>query len=525
MLNMRLPFSKKRIALGILFIISGLFLFIVLNPIKPLRFFTSFSPIPISIEKIRWTSLSSWQLDKIKIGDFSQVQSLDLDWSWWDLLIHKQIKSIQIHRPQISLARLEKSQSSFKNSPDPRSTSSSWNWTFQKIEIFRGNLFLDNLFPQAKINIPLGGSKPLILENLQTNPSFGDTPLLRLKSQDFTLYSPVDATTPVLEFVRIEIDATLQELTQNILRRLHLYSPTIHLGPDLFWFTEQFQKNQSSSSSLPWTIRELEIQHVQMHINGLGQPGITLPITFSKNISEVRTDQLDKIFRQNEFKVTPGTLFFPRYGLNILDYSGQIQFGLPVTEANIQNQVIVLEAKAIEWKKLKVTDPWVSFTFDSRGIFGKIGGKAYGSNLFGECSIFFKAGFPWNASFHGTGFRVEEPLKILAEDHFRMTGIMNLNLQVNARSTVFEKSSGKIWLTGGGQMIIPAIDDVLQKLPKSWSPLKKQMATIGLEAFKTFDYTSGTFDLLYNDPKSHLTLDLQGKQGRRRFQIDWTQEK
>lgn len=262
-----------------------------------------------------------------------------------------------------------------------------------------------------------------------------------------------------------------------------------------------------------------------MRINGFGQPGLTLPLTINKELKNVRTDRLDELFKTNDFPVTEGNLFFPSYGLNVSRFSGKIQFGLPLTEQNIVNQVIVLRADEVEWKKLKVTKPWLSLTFDSRGVFGKIGGEAYGGQLFGEASVLFKPGFPWSASFHGTRLNVQEPVKTLAEGHFEMTGLMNLDLRVNAKSTVFGKSTGKIWLTGGGQMVIPAIDDVLQKLPETWSPLRKQMTQIGLEAFKTFDYTSGTFDLLYEDPKSQLVLDLQGKQGRRRFQIDWTQEK
>ncbi len=504
--------------------ILGLFAWWISSPLHLIRAVAPFLPFSLEVKQgAEWSSYSSLRLKGIALGEFARIESMELDWEWREFLLHGKIRSLKLEAPQIQTANLAKA---FPKSASPEKKSDLMQLSIERIEIKRGYLFLENIAPGVNLNIPLGRVSPLIVENFQIgNPeSKAAQTLQHLISSDFILYSPVDATSPVLSFEAFEIDFTFQELAQNRIQKLRIKKPTIYIGPDLFWYLEKFQANQKTDPSTPWVIQRLEIESAGITINGFGNPGLKIPLFISKNIENVSTDQFGEIFKRNQFEVVKGDQFYPSYGLKINQFDGRIEFGLPVTEENVINQVISLKAETIEWKKLLVTEPWISVTFDSRGIFGKIGGKAYGGYLSGDCSIYFKPGFPWTASLHGKGLQVKEPFEKLAEDHFRMTGMMNIEVRAAAKSTVFEKSTAKIWLTGGGTMVIPAIDEVLQKLPESWSSLKKQMATIGLEAFKTFDYRSGTFDLTYDPVKSQAVMELIGKQGRRRFQVDWTQE-
>jgi hypothetical protein len=498
----------------------------VQNPMHLIRAVSPFLPFQLTVTGARWSSFSSLHIegnDVIRLGEFARIQSMEIDWEWSNLLLHGELASVKLEAPQVWTERLKEA---FPDKQEAGKKSDLMQLSIRQIEISHGNLFIENLVPHVTLNIPLGRTKALRIENFQIgNPeSEAAHRVQHVSSGELILYSPSDATSPVLSFDRIEVDFTFQELAHQRIRRLKLERPTIFIGPDLFWFVDQFQKNQKSSAAPPWIVRDLDIHWAGITVNGFGNPGMEIPIHMDKQLTDVRSDQLAEIFRKNQFPVDSGDRFYPAYGLKIYQFGGRVEFGLPVTEENAANQVITLKADRIEWKKLLITEPWITVTFDSRGVFGKIGGKAYDGYLNGECSIYFKEGFPWNAYLHGKGMKVEEPVAKLAEDHFRMTGTMNVDIRVAAKSTVFERSTAKIWLTGGGKMEIPAIDDVIQKLPPTWSPLKKQLSTLGLESFKTFDYTSGTWDLLYDPVKSQTVLDLKGKQGRRRFQVDWTQE-
>ena len=505
-------------------LVAGLFFWWISNPLHLVQVVARFLPFSFQVKQgAVWTTSSSLQLKGVELGEFSRIESMELKWDWSDLLFHGKMLSLDLESPQVWTGKLAEA---FPSKGETTNKSEVMPLAIEKIEIRKGNLFLENIVPGVTLNAPLGRVKPLVLKNFQigNSSSKGAQAVQRLSSSDITIYSRLDATSPVLGFKDIELEFTFQELAQNKIQKLKLGNPTIYIGPDLFWFLEYFQANQKSDQPVPWMIERLEIESAGIIINGFGNPGLKIPLFISKNLENVRTDQLGELFKKNVFYVTKGDQFFPSYGLKVYQFDGRVEFGLPVTQENAVNQVITLKADVIEWKKLQIKKPWISVTFDSRGIFGKIGGDAYGGYLTGDCAVLFKPGFPWTANLQGKGLRVEEPFAKLAEDHFQMTGIMNIEVRAAAKSTVFEKSTAKIWLTGGGKMVIPAIDQVLQKLPDSWSSLKKQMATIGLEAFKTFDYSSGTFDLTYDPVKSQAVMELIGKQGRRRFQVDWTQE-
>lgn len=505
-------------------VVVVLFFWWISDPLRLVQMVARFLPFSFQVKQgAVWTTSSSLQLKGVELGEFLRIESMEMKWDWSDLLFHGKMLSLDLESPQVWTGKLAEA---FPSKGETTNKSDVMPLAIEKIEIRKGYLFLENIVPRVTLNVPLGRVKPLLLKNFQigNSRSKGAQALQSLSSSDITLYSPFDATSPVLDFKEIELEFTFQELALNKIKKLKLGHPTIYMGPDLFWFLEQFQANQKSDQPVPWMIERLEIESAGITINGFGNPGLKIPLFISKNLENVRTDQFGEMFKRNQFEVEKGDRFYPSYGLKVYQFDGRVEFGLPVTEENAVNQVISLKADVIEWKKLQITRPWISVTFDSRGVFGKIGGHAYGGYLTGDCAVLFKPGFPWTATLQGKGLQVEEPFAKLAEDHFRMTGIMNVEVRAAAKSTIFEKSTAKIWLTGGGKMVIPAIDEVLQKLPDSWSSLKKQMATIGLEAFKTFDYSSGTFDLTYDPVKSQAVMELIGKQGRRRFQVDWTQE-
>ncbi|NJK91036.1 MAG: hypothetical protein HC904_03895 [Blastochloris sp.] len=70
-------------------------------------------------------------------------------------------------------------------------------------------------------------------------------------------------------------------------------------------------------------------------------------------------------------------------------------------------------------------------------------------------------------------------------------------------------------------MTITAIDDLLQRLPGEWNLTKKDLATIALQAFQHYDYSSGTCQVHFSPPTSLFQLRLDGKQGQRNIDLKW----
>lgn len=498
------------------------------------------SDVPLSLEKATWSDDGSLVLERIRMpaGDrddtYLKVRKLTVKWHWYELLRKGRIALVEIDRPQIWLAQFnkatEKADAEKKGSEDSGGNNSKpGHWWIKTLKINEGTLTLDNLGPDIPaVPITVGHKVPLELHNVQIsgNRVHGQNREDVATVNDLTITSPEDALSPVLHFDAINIRYTWEELRENHIRAVEVIGPTIYLGPDLFWYADHFasQRATSGGNAVPWQIDEFEVRAGKLAINAFGQPGITLPFTFVSDAKNIRLDQLDKISLNNKILIPPQDRFYPEYKVKWEGLQGEIAFSLPLGSGNAENVVNTVSVKSISWNDLEVTDGWSSVTFDRNGIYGRMEGNCYKGVLTTNFSIFFNTNFPWEGNFFALNVDSAPIAKKLAPSYLNLTGILQGSLAVNGESQDVLRSTGKLTLQPPGVLEIKSIDNLVQRLPADWNPIKKDLTTIVLEAFRTYNYTSGELNMDYQMPLSEVSLKLKGIQGERNFTIHWHQD-
>ena len=112
----------------------------------------------------------------------------------------------------------------------------------------------------------------------------------------------------------------------------------------------------------------------------------------------------------------------------------------------------------------------------------------------------------------------------LAPSYLSLSGVLNGKLAVEGKATEIVHSSGTLKLQPPGVMEIKSIDDMVKKLPADWNFIKRDLVTIVLESFRTYNYNQGEITIDYQPPKAVGMLKLGGLQGERNFTVNWHQE-
>ncbi len=505
---------------GLLGIVIGASLHLQRAPHQVLDLFSPLLPFQLQAQKGKWDGIAKLTMEEINLGNFARVQRIYLEWNWFDLIWKRRIERIEIDSPQIWSKPLAET----FNAQNKKNSSTSIE--IGTLQITNGSYFLQDLIPGERIEIPIGRLQPFVLKEIHLGET--DSPqandIQTAVIHQLQINSPFDAISPVLEMDKLEIKFSWKGISEHRIQAITIAHPNLYIGPHLFDFLDALKKKSPSANPNPWFIDNFQITSGQLTVSAFGDVGATLPFFYSCSAPNLRTDRLAEASARIDLIIPETNRLFRNYDLRVNKLHGEIKFGLPFDQKEVKNVVNTVYAQSLEWKGLIAQNPWVSVTFDRRGIFGKIGAELYGGPFIGECGVYYENGYPWYAILHGENINVKEPIEQLAHDHFRLTGKMKLALDVRAKSTIFEHSTAKIELTEKGQMIIPAIDTLIQKLPNTWNPLKKESVRVGLEAFRTFDYTKGTLNLLYDLPTSRAELSLEGKQGKRNFIVNWLQE-
>lgn len=492
---------------------------------------------PVTIKQAKWEK-GTLILTRVRVGAgakdessenvFFAARKIVLRWSWLELLIGGRMELVEMHYPQVWVSRFNKAT---KSSGNGGSKSQSGSWSITTLKIYSGTLTLDNLGEDLQaVPITVGRNEPLVLNDIQLSGQGGGDAVTRehiATIEGLTITSPFDPMSPVLNFKVINIGFTWAELRQSQIRRIEMIGPTIYLGPDLFWFADQFSKRRQEpggAAAVPWQIKDLQVRAGQLAINAFGQPGITLPFTFVSSAQNIRLDQLDKITINNKILIPSQDRSYPEYKVRWEDLHGEISFALPLSDKTAKNVVNTINVKNIAWNELQVTDAWSSVTFDRNGIYGKMEGKCYGGYLSTDFAIFFQSGFPWEGHFFAKNVDSSPIAAKLVPSYLSLTGILNGKLSVNGKATEIVRTTGDLALQPPGIMQIKSIDDLVKRLPADWNFIKRDLVTIVLESFRTYNYTQGQITLDYQPPTAVGMLKLGGLQGERNFTVNWHQD-
>jgi hypothetical protein len=479
----------------------------------------------VEVGKAEMRDFRTIELRDVLIGDFARIDFLELRWSYGGL-VSREIEEVRIHGLQLFLGKLI--QATGQDPSTTRKKAGSPPFKVKRFILGQATLFLDNLgagLPPLPVRV--GEVTPLVLDNLrlggsETDPAANDLQVVLL--DDLKFFSPYDPFTPVLGFDQIRLVFSWNGIQNQLLDQLVMTKPTIYVGEDLFLFVDQIKARSllhpGSQPSSPWSISSFEVRYGQIVLTSFGTRGITLPFLFSSKPQPVVLDDFSKMQFATNFIFEKTNLNYLDYGLRVQGMEGEMFFSLPLTEKN-SNIVLTLKGTRIDWKGLQMTEPWVGMTFDKNGLFGEFGGKTYQGYTKGNATVYLKEGFPWVASAVVTKVDVEPITRLLSPENFLLKGPVTFNFKVQGQSKQVLSLKAAAKLDGPGEMTITAIDDVLKNLPGDWNLTKKDLAQIALQAFKNYNYTSGSCAISFAPPKSLFQLRLDGQQGQRIIDLIW----
>jgi len=338
----------------------------------------------------------------------------------------------------------------------------------------------------------------------------------KLELASFTLYSPYDPFQKVVTIGSVFVDFSIGGLTRQEIARVKLLRPTIHLSEDLFWYMTNERSDAGTAPPSPWTIALLraELGSLVLEVGKVQRVG--LPITFETEVRDVRLDNLADLKIAAELEVPQESYVLPDYDLSLDRVRGQLHFDYPPGKGS-ENFVSTLYADAFEWRDYQVKEGWLALTFDSEGINGTFGGSSYDGYLNGGITVPYAWNEPWVGWVSASEIDLAEFTPVAAGDAVEMTGPLDANIALTIAAGTLEQARGDLSLTEPGRLEIQRLDAA--RIPADWPSWQRDLAKIGLEALKNFDYDEGRGKLSYEDGLGLGTLDLRGPDGGRKLEV------
>jgi hypothetical protein len=495
--------------------------------------------IVLAIDRWDWSSGSSFELHNVRLGpegEILRLEHLALRWDWVELLTEKRFSELRITRPEVWVSKLSSFLQKLERTEAKTAQEGAMPYVLDRVTITEGLIHLDKLRPGlGDIQVPMGQGRALELSQV---PLGSAAFLDQDKSQEtlienVLITSPFDPLTRVLNFPAIRLTFTWAGLLRQEIDRVALINPTVYLGPDIFWFMDQF-KTQTPEGTQPqpvsdqpaWTVRNFELRGGQLVVSAFGDPGVALPFFFSSSAIDVRLDRIEQLSLENKIDIAAQIIEYPDYQFRIELDEGKLLFNLPPEEKDAQNLVQKIHLKRVSWRDIEATDVWTSITFNKKGIFAKVGGQAYAGYLNGEIAVSFDQGYPWSAWHYVTKVDLAPIVKKLTQDRFPMelTGRASGRLEVKARATQILETTAELQLIPPGHLRLPSLKKLAENLPEDWNSVKKGMVKALADSFQEFAYQQAKVQANYRVPVSTARVQLEGDRGRQVLNFKWTQD-
>jgi hypothetical protein len=481
-------------------------------------------PFPSSVDQVQWTAADRLEFHDLKVGDFFYASHVIITASPYQLLRHH-IDQVEIRGGQFFTHNFNEA---LKNGPKGNGPGG-LDWTITKLVIYRGTVLLQDLAPgMPAIPIRLGVKQSVVLNYVKLghpDQSLGMTEDRMVELQNVLIVSPFDPLASVLSLPLIRVRFTYTELWNHHLQEVELVQPVLHLGQDLFWFTDQFKKERAGTPDnaqgvdAPWKVAHFEVRYGQLAVNAFGQPALQFPFFFNTEVANIRLDQLDKISAKTTIPIQTFNADYTDYKIKIVDLDGRIEFSIPPTNANANNVVTTIKIKELSWNGIAATNVIPSVTFDPTGIYGKLTGECEGGQLNGNFEVYYTKGFSWNADFSASKINCAPIAEQLAGKYGSLTGTVDGQIGVQGETTQIVGVKGKLALRHPGLLEIKATDDLLHRLPGTPGSLQNQAMRIAVNAFRSYPYETGTMDINYQPGQGEASLKLSGPRGKRHFSV------
>ncbi|MEO6847104.1 MAG: hypothetical protein ABI443_06455 [Chthoniobacterales bacterium] len=378
---------------------------------------------------------------------------------------------------------------------------------------------LDNSVPDIQFTIKT------TLYNLSASKATEEvsTAMQQVEISDLNIYSPLDPFVKIVSLRSIFVRFSLQQLLKKKIADITILGPTIYINQDLFWYMDRQQKKQDAQAvatddSNSWTITNLSAAFGKLVLAFNGKREVGLPWYFNIHARKVSFANLLSLHLKTDLTVPMQSFPLPDYQLSLNNLQGDIRLAYPNHSRN-NNLVSGIKMEQIQWRQYLSKNLWLSVTFDSAGINGNFGGKAYGGKVGGGFSFFFANKSPWMGWVYGDGIDSRALTDIMAPQNIRLTGKLDFDMQVDAEKKEIRRLKGRFKMRDSGHIKISKLDNMLKDIPGTWSPLKQSSMRVALEGLRDFDYTQGKGDFWFVDSQGILKINFTGDYGSRNLDV------
>ena len=367
--------------------------------------------------------------------------------------------------------------------------------------------------------------------NLALTPDAGEGghELQTIELSRIALTSPLDPFVTVLSLDTVFVRFTLAGIWRREIEEVAIVRPRLDIGPDLFWYIDRVQKNESAPPAVAapaadagpdWRIARFSATSGQLFLALEGHSEVALPMPFESHAENLNFRKLSDLRLKLNIDMPVQDYDYPGYELTLRGLGGRVEFSLPPAKG-ANNVVNTLRMRGVRWKQFQGSDCFLDVTYDEHGIYGNLGGKGYGGVLRGQFNFLLGSGSPWNGWVSGTRIDLKPITDALSPEKFSLSGPANFRLTVEARATEIGKVVGDFSATRSGKLRLGKIDDIIKELPGDWSGVKRGLSRISLEALRDFAYDTAHGDFRFHGRAGALHLDLRGAGGARKVDVEF----
>jgi len=336
------------------------------------------------------------------------------------------------------------------------------------------------------------------------------------------LLSPTDPLRRAMTIRSVFVKFTLAGLVRRDLEELTLLGPTVYVGEPLF----EYMQSADNPATLPgpvkdsegWNVREMKVNFGRVVIAVGGRQQVGLPLAFYTTARNLSLSSLAGLNVELVLKVPEEDYEFPAYNLSLGGVRGDLRFNYP-PDMRRNNLVNVVRFDRARWRNFRAGDLWVSVTFDSKGINGLFGGRAYRGYVNGGFSFFLQPDSPWTGWVAGEGVDLGPLSEDGAPQHVVMTGLADFKVEANGRAAVVERAKGELIAQGKGRLVVNKLNDMLAAIPPEWNALKSESTRVTLETLRDFDYTEARSDFWFVGKQGIIDVRMKGPGGRRNLEM------
>jgi len=400
--------------------------------------------------------------------------------------------------------------------------------TIGELRLADGRVYLDDL----GLGIPgIEARLETAFRELALEPGGGKggQELQTIELSQIALRSPLDPFFTVLDLDTIFVRFTLAGIWQREIQEVAIVRPTLAIGPDLFWYIDRVQQNQSAPPAIapvvvddgpPWSIRRFSAKSGQLVLALEGQAKLALPMPFESHAENLNFRRLSDLRLKLQIDMPEQDYDYPGYELALRGVSGRIEFSLPPAQGS-NNIVNTLRLHGVQWKNFRGRDVFLDVTYDERGVYGNLTGKGYAGIVRGQFNFLLTPESDWNGWVSGTHIDLKPITAALAPEKFSLSSPADFRLTVSARAKEILNVKGDFKARAAGEMRIGKLDEFIRDLPGDWSGVKRGLSRISLETLRDFAYDTAHGDFSFTGLIGAMHLDLRGPGGSRKIEMNF----